>query len=157
MSQQHESGAGREPPGGFPLAHHCRKCGYQLSGLTSEVCPECGTSSSQKAVSWTPRVSPAWFAGLLGLIVGLFGLAVSLLSIVTGSGFGPLGIFLTVALILTCGITAYWVSLRTTTVFSIGDELGEWLLAFACWMVPGALIFGYAFFLLYSLRFSHPR
>ena len=28
-----------------PLPGHCPKCGYDLSGITAETCPECGAPS----------------------------------------------------------------------------------------------------------------
>jgi DNA-directed RNA polymerase subunit RPC12/RpoP len=34
----------RRPPIGRLSAVRCRKCGYNLTGNTSGVCPECGTS-----------------------------------------------------------------------------------------------------------------
>jgi hypothetical protein len=38
-----------------PLPGHCRRCGYNLTGLTSARCPECGTAAPAAAGS---RASP---------------------------------------------------------------------------------------------------
>ncbi|HEX8911766.1 MAG TPA: hypothetical protein VF796_05360, partial [Humisphaera sp.] len=53
---------------------HCRRCGYVLTGLTSDRCPECGrdVGTSKAVVRGERHVRPrvAW-AGLLSVVVGL--------------------------------------------------------------------------------------
>ncbi len=51
----------------------CRKCGYNLTGLTSEQCPECGSAASDKNVVVGVR-RRQWRA----LVLGLFFLLVSI-------------------------------------------------------------------------------
>ncbi|MBX3390479.1 MAG: hypothetical protein KF691_13605 [Phycisphaeraceae bacterium] len=47
---------------------HCRNCGYDRRGLTSDRCPECGTPASQFAPRRTPIIR-------LGMIVIALALA----------------------------------------------------------------------------------
>lgn len=54
-------------------APHCRKCGYNLTGLPSEACPECGSSCTGRgvAVGRKQRLRSAIVAGLVATIAGL--------------------------------------------------------------------------------------
>ncbi|MEW6250168.1 MAG: hypothetical protein AB1716_05945 [Planctomycetota bacterium] len=56
---------------------HCRKCGYNLTGLTGDTCPECGgTASGRNLVIGVRRRRPRlWVPGLVLLGVSVTGLS----------------------------------------------------------------------------------
>jgi hypothetical protein len=55
------SGAGDTSPAAraipFPVSKTCGECGYDLSGLGSPVCPECGTPAPPEEIASPPRIS----------------------------------------------------------------------------------------------------
>jgi len=58
---------------------HCRKCGYNLTGLLSEHCPECGAdiTDANVVIGRRQRRRPPLIAGLLLLIIATTGLGLA--------------------------------------------------------------------------------
>ena len=80
----------------------CRKCGREMSDELRE-CPNCGTHVSEKQIkSLDPQAKSKLFAGLMGIILGGFGIHNFYLGF-TGKGIAQ--IFVT---IFTCGFGAIW-------------------------------------------------
>lgn len=91
---------GRRPPKG-----HCRKCGYNLTGNVSGVCPECGEATGEVPGDRTachkltrsgmrtrlPKPMLIWWIAFIGLLVFLG------VSICYGSSEHPVGMALSVA------------------------------------------------------------
>ncbi len=50
---------------------HCLLCGYNLSGLASPVCPECGQELGPDTISKGPPSEMHWGRFLIGLLLVL--------------------------------------------------------------------------------------
>ncbi len=50
---------------------HCLMCGYNLTGLSSPVCPECGQKLQPDTISLGPPAEMHWGRFLLGLVLVL--------------------------------------------------------------------------------------
>lgn len=107
----------------------CPVCAYQIRGLTSERCPECGASLRLQVGSLDLRLGP-WLTGLLSIALpfGLFAiiLAIFLIDLVFDSGRsrGPgLGRFILGVVVYGSGLAAmigvrrrFWSRRRQTQV-----------------------------------------
>ncbi|CAN5369194.1 hypothetical protein BH10PLA1_BH10PLA1_21800 [soil metagenome] len=59
----------------------CRRCDYQLQGITSDCCPECGSILTPSNTAYGQRRRRPWLAGI-GAIVLLIGLSINTILIV---------------------------------------------------------------------------
>lgn len=98
-----------------PVPPTCPHCGYNLTGLTSRVCPECGEpirwrQVEQLARDWAVRrasLEALPFFSVAGLAIAAFGLLLVLVNI----GFG--GSVLLGAVGFLCALAALGVGLNT--------------------------------------------
>ena len=70
---------------GEGTAPHCLMCGYDLTGLTSECCPECGTKLTADMRSCGPPSEMQWGRFAVGAAIVL----VLLVGVVWGYLAGP--------------------------------------------------------------------
>jgi len=118
----------------------CPNCHYNLRGLTTPTCPECGLGLALRVNLVEPRLA-AWLCGLVGLNMSLgwsglfllFGLGIWVSEGWTHN-MGPVMSYFTVGTLVSAGLVWLWLDKRP--VFRQQSATTRRGLAAACWLVP---------------------
>lgn len=144
----------RDPPSTSELLRRlatrdtpCPRCRYNLRGLDSPVCPECGESISMSLIANAAPAPPsfAWWFGALGLLLGVVAsLIVVFISDVLTQWINPpapvgrlIFTLLVAAAVVEWGLVFFW--LRPRSVARL-PAWRQWSLAAFAWWPQVALV-----------------